>query len=334
LIRMESRTSVLSSRRRKLVFTYDYLGRRVKKAVYTWNTSTSAYNTSPSGGSKFVYDGWNLIAELGVSNTTLVRSCTWGQDLSGSLQGAGGIGGLAFVRQYGTEAGSYYPAYDANGNLIAMVKASNSTLAAKYDYSPYGETLTSTGSFAATNPFKFSTKYCDVETGLYYFGYRYYNPETGRWINRDPIEEKGGANVYEYGNSNPISFFDPLGLLDIWEFHNAGLTGHWGFKVNGRTGATVDFGPKGGKLLPGTGICVWGADEPSAKSSWISLKKKNSGKLLYGRGAGKRCCVATDNEIVDCIYDNCRNWTGSWYLPIGQNCRSFVVSTKGGCCLE
>jgi RHS repeat-associated protein len=211
LIKMESQTSVLSSRRRKLIFTYDYLGRRVKKAVYTWNTSTSAYNTSPSSGSKFVYDGWNLIAELGVSDVKLIRSYTWGQDLSGSLQGAGGIGGLVFVRQYATEAGSYYPACDANGNLTAMIRASDGKVGANYDYSPYGELLASSGSYASTNPFRFSTKYTDAETNLAYFGYRYYNPDTGRWLNRDPIEEKGGGNLYGYVNNQPITNIDPLG---------------------------------------------------------------------------------------------------------------------------
>jgi hypothetical protein len=99
----------------------------------------------------------------------LIRSYSWGPDLSGSLQGAGGIGGLVFVRDSGN---SYYPAYDGNGNLTAMVLASSGAAVAKYEYSPYGELLTSTGTYASTNPFRFSTKYTDSETGLSYFGYR------------------------------------------------------------------------------------------------------------------------------------------------------------------
>ncbi len=99
-------------------------------------------------------------------------------------QGAGGIGGLLFVKQYGTDGGTFFSCYDGNGNITAMVKATDGTAAAKYEYSPYGEVLTATGTYAAANPFRFSTKYTDVETGLSYFGYRYYNPETGRWLNR------------------------------------------------------------------------------------------------------------------------------------------------------
>ena len=95
------------------------------------------------------------------------------------------IGGLFFVRQYGTGVGTYYSCYDGNGNVTAMVQASDGTAAAKYKYSPYGELLTATGPYAAGNPFRFSTKYCDTETGLYYFGYRYYYPPTGSWLNRN-----------------------------------------------------------------------------------------------------------------------------------------------------
>jgi RHS repeat-associated protein len=146
-----------------------------------------------------------------LSSGCVARSYSWGPDLSGSLQGAGGIGGLVFVRDSST-SGSYYPAYDGNGNVTAMVLASSGAAVATYEYSPYGELLTSTGSYAGTNPFRFSTKYTDSETGLPYFGYRYYNPETGRWINRDPIEENGGLNLYAYVDNMPSKNIDINGL--------------------------------------------------------------------------------------------------------------------------
>jgi RHS repeat-associated protein len=57
-----------------------------------------------------------------------------------------------------------------------------------------------------------STKYTDVETGLVYFGYRYYSPELGRFINRDPIAETGGINLYAFVQNNPINQYDLLGL--------------------------------------------------------------------------------------------------------------------------
>ena len=68
-----------------------------------------------------------------------------------------------------------------------------------------------TGTMAVSNPIRFSTKYRDNETGLYYYGYRYYSPSLGRWISRDPIDEQGGLNLYGFVNNDPVNYIDPLG---------------------------------------------------------------------------------------------------------------------------
>jgi len=80
-------------------------------------------------------------------------------------------------------------AYDANGNVTDLV-GTNGQFLAQYQFDPYGNTISKTGALADVNPFRFSTKYLDSETGLYYFGHRYYIPEIGRWLSRDPIEEQ------------------------------------------------------------------------------------------------------------------------------------------------
>ena len=59
---------------------------------------------------------------------------------------------------------------------------------------------------------RFSTKYADDETGLYYYGYRFHSPELGRWVNRDPIEEQGGANVYGFVGNDGVNRIDMFGL--------------------------------------------------------------------------------------------------------------------------
>jgi RHS repeat-associated protein len=64
---------------------------------------------------------------------------------------------------------------------------------------------------AEANPFRFSTKFTDHETDLLYYGYRFYNPSTGRWLNRDPIEEKGGLNLYAFVHNDPTSKYDSDG---------------------------------------------------------------------------------------------------------------------------
>lgn len=104
--------------------------------------------------SKFVYDGWNLAAELDGAGA-LVRGYVWGQDLSGSLDEAGGVGGLLLIRQGGD---TYHVGYDASGNLTTLVNAATGAIAALYEFDSFGNTLKAVGEFAAANPFRFSTK--------------------------------------------------------------------------------------------------------------------------------------------------------------------------------
>jgi RHS repeat-associated protein len=209
LVQMESVSQVPFEARRRLDFVYDYIGRRVQKRVFVWNTQNSSYELQST--TRFVYDGWNLVAELDANNSP-IRSYTWGTDLSGSLEGAGGIGGLILIRD---GSNSYQVGYDGNGNISTLVRTGTNTVEAVYDYDPQGNLLRSTGDYASKNPFRFSTKYRDAETELVYFGLRYYNPRTGRWINRDPIGEDGGVNLYGFVLNNPASLIDPIGL-DWW----------------------------------------------------------------------------------------------------------------------
>ena len=76
---------------------------------------------------------------------------------------------------------SYYRV-GANKNILALT--SGKSIVAQYEYSPFGATISQTGDMAAVNPFRFSNKYFDDETGLIYYNYRYYNPTMGRWLSR------------------------------------------------------------------------------------------------------------------------------------------------------
>ena len=193
----------------KLDCTYDSQGRRIQKIVST-NTGSS-YVVSATN--KFIYDGWNLVAILDGTNK-LQQSFVWGSDLSGGMQGAGGVGGLISMTLWtGPYVGTYLYAYDGNGNVAALVNAADGTISARYEYGPFGELLRATGPIAFINPFRFSTKYQDDETELNYYGYRYYSPIIGRWLNRDPLEEKGGRNLYAFANNSPEDQIDPLGLI-------------------------------------------------------------------------------------------------------------------------
>ncbi len=207
----ENRLVAAESATAKLEFTYDYMGRRIEKKTYTGTTG----NWTLQSDEIFLYDGWNLIAVLDATDgNTLVKSYTWGLDLSQSPQGAGGVGGLLAVTEHDfADSETYYATYDANGNISEYIDDTGA-IAAHYEYSPFGRTTAATGAKSADFNHRFSTKFFDNETRLYYYGLRYYTPELGRWVNKDPIGERGGLNVYGFVGNGAINDSDDLGLKE------------------------------------------------------------------------------------------------------------------------
>ena len=209
LASIEALANLSPETKQRLEFSYDYMSRRIQKKVYAWNIQTSTYQLQSVR--KFVNDGWNVVAELD-GNNTLVRSFVWGQDLSGTLQDSGGVGGLLLINDSGQ---TYQAGYDGSGNVTSLIKAGTGTISASYEYDPFGMTVKAIGEYAESNPYRFSTKYTDAETSLVYYGYRYYQPQTGRWLSRDPLGEDGGVNVYGFVGNNTIGQIDPTGLFEI-----------------------------------------------------------------------------------------------------------------------
>jgi len=200
-------TSPLASQR-KVDCTYDFQGRRIQKIVST-NNGSAWVSVSTN---KFVYDGWNLVA-IFTSPTSTLQSFTWGTDLSGSPQGAGGVGGLLSMTVHsGQNTGIYDYAYDGNGNVAALLNAASGGMAGQWEYGPFGEVIRQTGPMAKVNPFRFSTKYEDDETSLSYYGYRYYDAGAACWLSRDPSEECGGLNLNGFCENDPLTGIDPDGL--------------------------------------------------------------------------------------------------------------------------
>ena len=204
----------------RLTFGYDAFGRRVSKSVETGAAGQWDY----VGTTRFAYEGWNLIAEWDYDRSAdeehLARTHHWSLDLSGTLQGAGGVGGLVLTRHHSSispqspqsSTASCFPAYDGNGNIVALFDTVSGKRVAEYDYGPFGEPLRATGAMAEGNPFRFSTHYTDNETGLVYAKRRYYTTAGGRWLSRDPIGESGGENLTAFVVNSPISRIDPFGL--------------------------------------------------------------------------------------------------------------------------
>jgi RHS repeat-associated protein len=215
--RLRSASSILDPQS-TISYTYDPLGRLV------WTRTTTPGETAVD--EVWSWSGWTLLTRevLQGSNTLDTFRYTWGPDLSGSLEGAGGVGGLLSIEHAAGNSSTWdirHVHYDANGNVIALTN-STGNISARYRYSPFGELISSQdldgSGWNERNLHRFSTKPELAGAGLLYYGYRWYDPGTGRWPSRDPIEEVGGMNMYGFVGNNGILKYDYLGKI-TWEEH-------------------------------------------------------------------------------------------------------------------
>jgi RHS repeat-associated protein len=147
---------------------------------------------------RMVRDGFLELQERD-QNNAITREYVWGMNMGG------GIGGLLALKQNGQ---NYHYLYDGKGNVSAVLDSAQQ-IVASYRYDTFGKVMAKSGTL--DQPFQFSTKRYDSNTGLNYYGYRFYSPALGRWINRDPIAERGGINLYGFVGNNPINWIDPKG---------------------------------------------------------------------------------------------------------------------------
>ena len=191
----------------RLIAVKDASGNVLVTHVYD-SGSRRIRRSTASATTLYVYDGRNCVAEYqsGAGSLpanpvfNLSRTLTWGLDLSGSLQGAGGVGGLLSVSSIsGSQLSTInYPLYDGNGNISEYLDSTGNT-SAHFEYDAFGNTLVSQISNAGISDlfnYRFSTKLQDAVTSWYYYGFRWYDAVSGRWPSRDPIGERGGGNLY------------------------------------------------------------------------------------------------------------------------------------------
>jgi len=185
---------------------YDFKGRRFREVITTGAASTYKY---------WIYDGWNPIAEYtrkaSDNEAQVSKTFYWGKEITGNLGDAGGVGGLLAEYQHGTSTEGFFPLQDGNGNVTEYLD-STGAVAAHYQYDSFGKTLVQSGAKADSFSHRFSTVYYKTETGLYDYGLRMMNVNTGRFENRDPIREKGGVNIYGFVGNDGVNRWDYMGL--------------------------------------------------------------------------------------------------------------------------
>lgn len=164
-------------------YGYDGWGRRVRK---TANGVVTGY----------LYNGDQVVIEVDALKQPVVEYTYYaGIDRPNSMRRGGQ---------------TYYYAQDALGNVTGLIGPTG-TLAARYEYTPFGETITATGS--VTNAVQFKGREYDAESGLYFMRARYYDPHMGRFVSEDPAKLAGGINQYAFAGNNPIGQRDPSGTV-------------------------------------------------------------------------------------------------------------------------
>jgi RHS repeat-associated protein len=189
----------------KVRWTYDPLGRRIQRE--SWQ------GASPVVVTRYVYDGWQCLAELDGSNA-VTATYAWGLDLSGSRTGAGGVGGLLWANH--TQHGRHFYSYDGNGNVCGLTSATDGTRTGGYEYDPFGGIIRANEPHpvAGWNEWQHSAKRFDRGAGLILFEYRHYSAVSGKWLSRDPLGERSSLHSYQAFSSSPPNTFDFLGLMD------------------------------------------------------------------------------------------------------------------------
>ncbi|MBW2690920.1 MAG: RHS repeat-associated core domain-containing protein, partial [Deltaproteobacteria bacterium] len=176
-----------------VAYEYDVLGRRVSRI-------------EGSTTNLFVHEGNQVVADLDGSGN-LLRTYVWGM----------GIDNLLSFTDHAT-SNTYYAIKDHQNSVIALVDAAGSVVE-NYEYDAYGNTKvfnaagTELTASSPGNRYTFQGREIDWDTGLYHFRARWYDPETGRWLSKDPVGISGGLNLYAFCENNPVHFVDPDGLM-------------------------------------------------------------------------------------------------------------------------
>ena len=199
-----------------MTFTWE-AGRQLKSAASGGTTTTYKYNSAGIRTSKTV---GSVTTEYSLYGSQVYKATT-GSDLVMYFYDQSGAP-VSFRAKSGGTYASYYYVKNLQGDIVAITNSSGVKVV-EYTYDAWGKTLSTTGSLASTvgasNPYRYRGYWYDTETGLYYLQSRYYDPQTGRFINADIMVSTGqgtlGSNMFAYCENDPVSRKDDNG--DFWE---------------------------------------------------------------------------------------------------------------------
>jgi RHS repeat-associated protein len=238
----------------EIEYIYDSLNRRLSKIVHL-PTKDTRYD--------YLYQGQNEIGVYQDGKLTELRVLGMGKGAE--------IGGAVALE---IEDEVIVPIHDHNGNVREIYDADTHEVIETYRYSSFGEekifNREGKEETKGINPWRFSSKRYDDETGFVYFGRRYYLPELGRWLNKDPIGFDGGPNLYAY------VFNSPLFHLDLYGLERITVNSRWHYLGYGLNVVNNQFNP-----IPGLRQAVNGVSRKMCGMSWANDNNPASG--VYNR---------------------------------------------------
>ncbi|MDD2599619.1 MAG: hypothetical protein PHO37_10380, partial [Kiritimatiellae bacterium] len=245
---------------------------------YPMTPGTNPGTWNPIETRRYIWDGWNIAAEIIIDHVTPATNIsyyTWGLDLSGTLQGAGGVGGLlSDTKVASSGSNTYFVVGDANGNITEYVNDTGATVA-HGEHNAFGETKLS-GSMKDQFTHWFSSKPFDPRTGLVQYELRPYLPLHGVFLLRDTVGTKGGLKLHGILNNNSLNKWDFLGRAmsndENIDFSNMIK---WRYEVEYRWGALFSLNFKSAnQALPGEAPYRRKLNAYSSNKDWCLWKSR------------------------------------------------------------
>ena len=239
-----------------VMYKYDGLGRRIEKNV------AGTIN-------RYVYDGEDILLEYDGSNTFLARYSHGDQVDQPLVLQKGGVG---FFYYHSNHQGSITHLTDSGGSI-----------ANSYIYDSYGRRLTVAES--VIQPFSYTGREYDAESGLYFYRARYYDSDTGRFLSEDPIRFRAGdQNLFRYILNNPLNLRDPFGLIKATSPIKGVIAGGVGELVGGLIGAAIFGGFGASTGVPALAIAGALVGSQIGSSLGAKFDSPSDGQLNFEEG--------------------------------------------------